>query len=428
MSIVALEGQPFEATSEGSASGLIGTIGVRVVTDAGVVAIARTTANIIELVAGSGIYSWSCSAAPAVPGAYSVVWDDGSGHFTAEDLAVVVSLPVVAPVLPSTVATVAQAVQQTQRCVRGRAFVAAYTFGLDGDALPDSATTVSVTVINAGGYTIVSGATATLDAVSGGQQTATLAFAAGLTPSRDLFTCLWVATIGGVAVTQVSQVDVCDSRLFPLSDYTQFTELMNFSGALQEQRRMEAEDFLERECGMAFTGRYRSQQFTLTEPPDLTWWPDAPSGAWGGDAQSYGRTKLILDRPFVQAVRSILSTTLDDLGNATTTALSTTFSRYDAANGVLYYRDNLDNGIFGDAVVGYEHGRFIPDVRRVCLILARHRLLNGPLDARAVQMPAEGGGVIRLQSTSGAAVTGLTEVDEFVARYNQRSLGFVSGL
>jgi hypothetical protein len=74
-------------------SGLVGTIGVRIIDASGTSIKARTTSGITEPVAGSGFYVatinlGALSAAPA-PGHYYVFWDDGSvtpGHIAAEDL------------------------------------------------------------------------------------------------------------------------------------------------------------------------------------------------------------------------------------------------------------------------------------------------------------------------------------------------------
>lgn len=69
------------------ASGLAGTVGVRVTDDAGTTTIARVTAGITEYPAGSGIYQVSITS-PAAQGQYSVVWDNGSGVWETEELVV----------------------------------------------------------------------------------------------------------------------------------------------------------------------------------------------------------------------------------------------------------------------------------------------------------------------------------------------------
>jgi hypothetical protein len=90
MAIYAQKGSAFEATAQGFNTGLTGTIGVRILDNVGGTTLARTTAGISELVAGSGLYGVTLIA-PQLPGEYSVVWDDGQSgpqHSAAESLTV----------------------------------------------------------------------------------------------------------------------------------------------------------------------------------------------------------------------------------------------------------------------------------------------------------------------------------------------------
>lgn len=77
---------PFPSIADGFATGLAGTIGVRIRDTGGNDVLARTTAGIVEDIAGSGIYRVTLTA-PAIAGQYTVVWDDGS-IFAADDLIV----------------------------------------------------------------------------------------------------------------------------------------------------------------------------------------------------------------------------------------------------------------------------------------------------------------------------------------------------
>ena len=439
MSILAQVAMPFSASASGASSGLVGTIGVQVVRGDGSVAVARTTADIIELVPGSGVYWWTCAAAPTVPGEYEVVWDTGLAPdtFASEDLIVGLG-PVItsggsgAPPYP-TIGTVRAQAQQAQRAVRGREFTASYTFGLDGDALPDADTTVSVSIVNAEGYLVVSDVVATLaEPADDGTQVASIYMAASTTPQRDALTCLWGATITGAAVSQISTVDVCDARLYPLSDYLQYPELSGgkFTPAQLEAQRMWAEDRIEWECGCAFTGRYATETFTLGEPPELTL-PEAQSyggygyGGIGGRGRG-GAARLVLEHQDAQALRSITQTTLDSEGDTTITTIDLAYARLNAPAGEVLYRDPLGAGLYGDVVVGFEYGHPEPDVRRVALILARYRLLNGPLDSRATSMAVDGGTIQLLTPGVAGSVFGIPEVDAFIQRHNKRALGFVS--
>lgn len=94
-------GQSFEASAGGADSGLVGTIGVRIMDGVGGTTTARTTAGIVESPANSGIYTATLTA-PAAAGQYVIAWDTGGGTpvWTIEDLVVSSSTPVL-PVPPS---------------------------------------------------------------------------------------------------------------------------------------------------------------------------------------------------------------------------------------------------------------------------------------------------------------------------------------
>lgn len=109
--IYARPSQSFDSTTQNAPTGLVGTIGVRIIDQpAGTTVTARTTTGIAEQPAGSGIYSATLTA-PATAGTYLVVWDTGGGspRFASEELVVTGVLPsdVVLPVAGSYV-TVAE--------------------------------------------------------------------------------------------------------------------------------------------------------------------------------------------------------------------------------------------------------------------------------------------------------------------------------
>jgi hypothetical protein len=96
MALYIEKGSRFEATVTGFVSGLVGTLGVRVLDNVGGTTIPRTTSGIIELAPGSGSYAATLNA-PAVPGDYTILWDDtqtGPQHNAAEDLIVVTTTTV----------------------------------------------------------------------------------------------------------------------------------------------------------------------------------------------------------------------------------------------------------------------------------------------------------------------------------------------
>jgi len=72
----------FEATALFD-TGLTGTLGVRIIDNAGNTTLARTTTGIAEYPASSGIYAVTLTS-PATVGQYSLVWDDGTNFATDE--------------------------------------------------------------------------------------------------------------------------------------------------------------------------------------------------------------------------------------------------------------------------------------------------------------------------------------------------------
>lgn len=86
MSLSAYPSTPIESTAAGFATGLVGSIGVRLLDGQGGTTMARKTTGIIESPAGSGIYIATFTT-PSVAGQYQIVWDHG-GNYAVEDLSV----------------------------------------------------------------------------------------------------------------------------------------------------------------------------------------------------------------------------------------------------------------------------------------------------------------------------------------------------
>lgn len=89
MSIYTTPGATFEATATFD-SGLTGTLGVRILDNAGATTTARTTDGIAEYPDGSGLYYVELTA-PDTQGQFSIMFDDGTvspGHVAVEDLIV----------------------------------------------------------------------------------------------------------------------------------------------------------------------------------------------------------------------------------------------------------------------------------------------------------------------------------------------------
>lgn len=79
--------------ASGFATGLVGTIAVTLLTNAGGTQVTRATSGIIELPGSSGIYHGTVTI-PATPATYTVRWDNGSltpGNTAVEQIAAVTS-------------------------------------------------------------------------------------------------------------------------------------------------------------------------------------------------------------------------------------------------------------------------------------------------------------------------------------------------
>lgn len=319
--------------------------------------------------------------------------------------------------------TVVTGVQQFQRAIMGLPFTAEYTFGLNDEALPGTSATVSVSVVDAEGTTIASG-DATVGDVESGQQVVSFSLDADVLTQVDLLTVTWSASDEDYEVA--SLIDVCDARLFPLSDYSQFSELDSYSDAQLEGARVAAEAYLERECGRPFARRYGTETRVLVRERGRR------DGLYGERTRGYGR--LQLRHPHVQELRSITRSYWDSSTDELATySVNLDYATLDSFDSVVYYdgaRSSSEwDGLFGNLTFAFEHGKWLADVRRICLILARYRLLQGPLERRAVSMTLEGGGSVQLLTPGMAAArTGIPEVDRFIRDYNERVLGFISGL
>ena len=93
--IYAAPAQSFEATLVGAPTGLVGSLGVRILDGVGGVTLARTTAGIVEALAGSGTYVATLTA-PTTAGQYVVLFDTGvvsPSTTAAEELVVTSSAP-----------------------------------------------------------------------------------------------------------------------------------------------------------------------------------------------------------------------------------------------------------------------------------------------------------------------------------------------
>lgn len=116
--ITVAPGATFEAWAQ-FATGLAGTVGVRIRDGAGADAAARVTTGISEDIAGSGIYRKANLVAPTTGGQYEIVWDNGSAVYSIEPLLVSYSA---AASIPATHAYVAVADVKASLSLTGQTY------------------------------------------------------------------------------------------------------------------------------------------------------------------------------------------------------------------------------------------------------------------------------------------------------------------
>lgn len=202
MTIFAAPGATVEAALQWTVTGLVGTLGVRIIdTPSGSTFLARTTAGIVENPAGSGLYEWS-GAGPTTAGTWSVIWDDGAttpGHTAIEELVVTSTAAAVAAPAGTDLCTVAdvklameQSIPSTTLDTLIQTFIAAasaliensyqrnfapraaqtYTFkviGFSVDLAPHDLRTATTVTLDPNGTPIVLAATQYRLAPSGGE-------------------------------------------------------------------------------------------------------------------------------------------------------------------------------------------------------------------------------------------------------------------
>ncbi len=280
----------------------------------------------------------------------------------------------------------------------------------DGTPVDPDSNQLTITVTNDQGVTLDS-ENATRDSMG--------VYHFTLTPTEtgtlDLLTLTWEGLIGGVAYVSRSIVEIVSGYMFTVPQARVFPELAGFTDEQIIAARTNAEEFLEWQCRRGFVTHYRRDDFPAPYPtfsdlprnPMQTGAPVTVSGFRPAPGM------LMLSRPFVTAIRSVTANgtplTNDELATLTLNP-----------SGVLGR-----TGAWAYPVrVEYEHGRQVPDGDRVCLILARHRLLNSPIDDRATGLPDEGGGVISLLTPGvKGSITGIPEVDAWIAQNSYANLG-----
>ena len=244
----------------------------------------------------------------------------------------------------------------------------------DGTAVDPGTVTVGIT--RADGTVLVAAGAATTGT---GAAARTFNLTTTHTALLDRLTVTWTSTLKG---TLVSYVEVVGGFLFTLADLTaDLNSTESYTASQLADARTYAETQIEKACGVAFVPRYELE--TL-------------------DGVSSGL--LLTKWPKVTAVRSV---TLND---AAVTAADVTALRY----GMLYYTGWTAG--YGNVTVGYEHGATVldPGASEAALVLAKHKLVKGPIDERATQRSSEFGPVNLATPGMFGSRFGIPVVDAFV--------------
>jgi hypothetical protein len=167
------------------------------------------------------------------------------------------------------------------------------------------------------------------------------------------------------------------------------TSTTSYTPAQIATARTYAETQLEHECGVAFVPRYELEMF-------------------GGG----GTTTQVLRWPRVTAVRSV---TIDDVS---VTPVSSVVA---VREGIAYYSSGWTAG-YGNVQIGYEHGHTVlnPGASEAALVLAKHKLVKGPIDERATQRASEFGPVNLATPGMFGARFGIPVVDAFCVANSMR--------
>lgn len=255
----------------------------------------------------------------------------------------------------------------------------------DGAAVDPGTVTLGIT--RADGTTLLAAGTGTSGT---GSNPRTYSLNTTQTALLDRFTVTWTSTSKG---TLVSYVEVVGGFLFSLSELSAEVtgSTATYTAAEKAAARLYAETQLEQACGVAFVPRYELE--TL-------------SGS--------GTSTLVLKWPRVRAVRSVVWTY-----NGVETALT---------SGDLSLLMRSSSGFVSgyswtagyDWRIGYEHGHDFPSpgASEAALVLAKHKLIRGPIDERATQRPSEFGPVNLATPGMFGSLFGIRVVDAFVTANN----------
>lgn len=253
---------------------------------------------------------------------------------------------------------------------------------------------VTVTVKNAAGATVVSGA-ATKDLTTPGRYTYALA------PQADVasLTATWSGAWGGVTQSIAADVEVVGGLLFTIAELRDFDDAKlasttEYTAALIAEKRAEITDFFDRVCGVSFIPRYSRDVFE-------------------GD----GSDSLEL---LHMRVTKILAVSVN----------GTALSAGDIAALDVYESGKLVRSVGWwprsssprrNIVVEYEHGWAVPPatIAKAAKILARYELISSDIGDRTISIATELGHV-RLSVPGEKYPTGIPVVDAALCQYDAR--------
>lgn len=255
------------------------------------------------------------------------------------------------------------------------------SFDDGGEALVDPGT-VTVTITQANGTAIVTGAATT------GTGAAARTYALAARTSLDRLTAVWTGSASGRVAT--THHDVVGGYVVPLSSVrTQknLADIAKFTAAELGEARSWFEDLAEEFCDLSFIPRFRVEGIN-------------------GDGSSVLRVKR-------RNARRLSFVKID--------GVTTTITGWDLSpNGTVLADASLPVGV-NNIEVGYEHGLDAPpaDVARAALVAIRWRLLTDEaqqLPDRATSMTNEFGNVL-ISQPGGKRATGIPEVDSILSHY-----------
>jgi hypothetical protein len=251
----------------------------------------------------------------------------------------------------------------------------------EGGAAVDPGT-VTVGITRADGTVLVTAGTGTTGTGTGSRL---FNLTTTHTALLDRLTVTWTSSAKG---TLVSYLEVVGGFLFTLDELAgEISSTETYTAAEMAEARTYAETKLEHKCGQAFVPRYERQ--TL---------------------YGYGTRSLALKWPNIRTVRSASSLYLGTTTTLTGTDLTNlTIDSYGAVHG-YYWMSGYP------WTIEYEHGLShpSPDASEAALVLAKHKLVKGPIDERATQRSSEFGPVNLATPGMFGAWSGIPVVDQFV--------------